>query len=128
AIYPDTQYRSRALDDKRKLFDIVHIEPVYDAEPVPQGRCQQSRPGCSTHKREFGQIQPDGAGTRPFAYDYVKREILHRRVKYLFHGPVEAVYLIYEQNVEIAEVGKYGCQVAGPFYGRPGSDADIDAE
>ncbi len=57
------------------------------------------------------------------AQDYVELEVLHGRVEDLLHRPGQAVDLVDEQDVPLAQVGQQRGQVARPDQGRPRSDA-----
>ena len=73
------------------------------------------------------QVEAYRAGGRPLAYDDVEGEILHRRVEHLFHGAVQAVNLVDEEDVAFLEVGEYGGQIAGTLDGRPARGLEGDA-
>ena len=94
---------------------------MHDAEPVPQGRSQQPRPGRGADQREVGDIQLDGPRRRSLSDHDVNLVILHGGVEDLFHHRAEAVYLVDKQHVPGFQVGQQRRQVAGPLqYGARG--------
>ena len=78
-------------------------------------------------QRERRQREPDRRRCRALADDDVELEVLHRRVQDLFDDPRQAVDLVDEQHVALAELGEDGRQVAGAFERRTRRDVHVHA-
>ena len=83
--------------------------------------------GGGADEREAGQVEPDRPGGRALAEDDVDLEVLHRRVEHLLHHAREAVDLVDEEHVALAELGEHRGEVAGPLDGRARRDVHGDA-
>jgi len=113
--------------DLDQLRFFVEIEPNGDAEPIPQGRRDQARPGGRADQRKGLQIDPNRARRRPFPDDQIELEVLHGRIEDFLHRRVETVNLIDEQDVARLQVGQDGRQVAGPRDNGAGGRAKVHA-
>ena len=98
----NVQNTGAARDDLPQLLGGIQLQPERDAEAVAQRRGQRTGPGGRADEGKFGQVQADGVGGRAFADDNVDGVVLHGGVQYLLHRPVQAVYLIHEQDVVLA--------------------------
>src|SRR5215203_1424559 len=96
-----------------QFLGAVVLQPLRDAEAVEQGFRKQALPGRRADQRELRQVYPDGAGRRPLTEHDVHREVLHRGVEDLFYLPVEAVDLVYKQEVTRFERRQNGRHVPG---------------
>ena len=115
-----------AGDDLRQLLRGIQLQPQRYAEAVPQRGRQLPRPGGGADQGEVGQIQPDGVGRRPLAYDNIQSVVLHGGVQNFLHGTVQPVDLVHKQDVPLVEVCQQRRQIAGLFNGRAGGDTDVD--
>ena len=111
-----------AQDDRFHRGQFVEIEAIDRAEAGAQRRGHQRQPRGCADERETRQLQADAARARPFADDDVQREIFHRRIEHLFHGATQAMHLVDEQDVALAQVGEDGRQIAGALDGRTRCD------
>ena len=121
------EQRRRARHDARKLRLGIQLQPELHAEAVAQGAGQLTCARGRADKREARQVEPDGIGRGAFSDNNVDGVILHRRIQNFFHGAVEAVDLVDEQDIPRREVRQQRRKVARLFNGRAGGDADVDA-
>ena len=115
------------VHDHQQLLHRVVVQPMGEAEPVPQRRGDEARPRGGSYQSEVRQFQADAAGAGSLTQDDVDLEILHRRVEDLLDRPVEPVDLVDEQHVSELQVGEDGGHVRLALQGRPGRGHDVDA-
>ena len=96
----------------RQVRHLVELQPLDDAEAVPQGRGQQPGPGGGSHQGERGQVQLDGTRGGPLADHDIELVVLQGRVQDLFHKGAEAMDLVDEQHIPGLQVGHQGGDVA----------------
>ena len=94
-------------------------------EPVTKGSRKKSGPGRRPYKGKPWQIQSYGSGCRAFTDHNVYGKVLHSRVQYLFHLPVQPVDLINKQDITFREAVQYSGHLARFFYGRTAGSLDI---
>ena len=108
-----------------KLLRRVKLQAQRDAEAVAQRRGQLARARRRADEREVRQIEADGVRARPLANDDVDGVVLHRGVQDLLHAAVQAVDLVDEQDVPLAQIRQKRRKVARLFNGGAGRDADV---
>ena len=124
----DADHPRAARDDALELLGRVKIEPDRNAETIAQGCGEQPGAGRRADQGEPGEVDLHRARRWPGADDEVELEILHRRIKDLLDGRIEAVNLVDEQYVARLEIGELRREIAGFHDHRSGSRAEIDAE
>ena len=97
------QYPGGPEDDIRQFLHRIKLQPVHHAKTVPQRRRQKPRPGSSPHQRKMGQVQPDRPGRRPLPDHNIDGVVLHGRVQYLLHLPVQPVNLIHKKDIPLLQ-------------------------
>ena len=108
--------------DGLQLVGLVVVEAGDEAEAVAQRAGDRAGAGGGADQREPGQVEADRAGGRALAQDDVDLEVLHRRVEHLLDHAREAVHLVDEQHVALAELREHRGEVAGPLDGRARGD------
>ena len=108
-----------AHDDAQFIVGI-ELQPLHDAETIPQGRSQKTGAGGGADESEGGQIQPDGSRRRTFPDHDVELEILEGRIQDFFDDRGQAMDLVHEQHVPGLQIGEQGRQITGTFQHRSG--------
>ena len=114
--------------DGLEVVGLVVVEAGDEPEAVAQRPGDQAGAGGGPDEREAGQVEADRAGGRALAEHDVELEVLHRRVQDLLDRPRQAVDLVDEQDVALAELGEDGGQVAGPLERRARRDVQADVQ
>ena len=102
----------------------VEVEVMEDPEALAQRRAEHAGPGGGADQGEGPERDTHGAGVEPLVDHEVDREILHRRVEQLLHRAGQAVDLVDEQHVVLAEIGEDAHQVGAALEGRARGDRD----
>ena len=121
----DAQNGCRTADYLGELFGRIHLQPAIDAESVAKRRGQHTCLGRRAYQRELGQREAYALRGRALTDDKVERKVLHCRIQHLFDVAVEAVNLVDEQHVVLAEVGEDRRKVRRLFDCGTGGDADL---
>ena len=121
----DAQNGCRTADDLGELLGGVHLQPAIDAEAVAKRRGQHTRLCRRADQRELGQRETNALRGRSLAYDKVEREVLHRGIEHLFYVAVEAVDLVDEQHVVLAQVCEDRRKIRRLFDRGARGDADL---
>ncbi len=124
SVSVDAQQVGAAGQDQLELGGLVELHLPDEAEPVAQRPGQQARPGGGADQRERVDLQGDRRGTGALADDHVDAEVLHRHVEELFGRTGDAVDLVDEQHVTVAEVRQHGGEIAGALDRRTAGDLD----
>src|SRR5205085_9533299 len=111
----DVQNLSRAMDDDLQIFLRVKIEMKDDAETTAKRCGNETGAGRRTDQRELRQVQLDRAGGRALPDHDVELVILHRGIQDLFDLRLEAMNLVYEENLALLQIGEHGRKVAAAF-------------
>ncbi len=98
-----------------QIVEVVEVEPGNLAEAVSQRAGDQTDPGRRSDKRERGQLKTDRARCGTLAQHDVELEVLHRWVQDFFDLLGQAMDLVDEQHIALAELGQNGREVAGAF-------------
>ena len=122
-----TEDAGRARDDSRQFVDAVEIQPLHDAETVAQGRREQSGAGGRPDQSERRQIEFDRARRGPFADHDVQLIVFHGRVEDFLDRRPQAMNLVDEQHIALAQIGQNRGQIGGFFHHRSGGAADRNA-
>src|SRR5690606_10611193 len=103
----------------------IQLESENHPEPVAQRGRKLSRSGGRPDQRKARQRQMDGRGALPLAVYYISREILHGGIEGFLNDAGQAVYLVYEKNVALLEIGQHCGEVARTFDCRTRGYADV---
>ena len=106
---------------------VIEIKAIDCPEPVSQWWTEQGITGGGADERETGQIETQALGAGALADDDIQGKIFQRRVEDFFHGTVEPVNLIDEEDIVGFQIGQYRGQVTGAFDGRAGGRPDVGA-
>ena len=68
------------------------------------------------------QIQPDGVGRRPLAYDNIQSVVLHGGVQNFLHGAVQPVDLVDKEDISLLQIAQDRCHFPRFSDGRSRSD------
>ena len=71
---------------------------------VTERRRKEPGSGGSTYKGKFRQIQSDRPGGSALPDHNIDGEILHGRIKHLFHLSVQAMDLVYKKNIPFLKI------------------------
>ena len=118
----------RPLHNRLEILEAVKLQPLDQAEAIPQGRTERAGLGGGPHQGEWGQGQGAGAGRGALAHGEIEAKVLHGRVEDFFGDPVEPVDLINEQQLLGLEVHQQAHDVAGALQGRGTGDAAAHAK
>src|SRR5271165_5853643 len=124
--YPEQP--GRPADDDLELVRLVEVQVGGEAEPVAERSRQQPGPGSRPDQRERRDVQRDGGRARALADHHVDAEVLHGQVEHLLGGPGQAVDLVDEDHLALAERGQHRRQVTRPLDRRTAGDAQRRAE
>ena len=74
------------------------------------------------------QVETHAARRRTFAYNNIQRKILHRRIEDFLYCFGKAVDFINKQNVILAKIRQYSCQISLTLNRRTARYADIHVQ
>ena len=77
-----------------------------DPEALAQRGAEHAGPGRGPDQGEGPERDAHGPGIEPLVHHEVDREVLHRRVEQLLHGAGQAMDLVDEQHVPLADIGE----------------------
>ncbi len=117
-----------ALDDEAELVVGVELEAQEDAEARAQRRGEQAGAGGGGDEGEGLDLHDVGAGGGALADDDVELVVFERGVELLFEHGLEAVDLVEEEDLPLAQVGEDGGEVALDLQGGAGGLLEADAE
>ena len=98
-----------------------------NAEPRPERRGQQARPGRRADEREPLETHLDRPRARPLADYDVHLVVFERGIQDLFDDRRHAVNLVDEQYIARGEIRHDPDQIAGPFDRRPRGRPELNA-
>src|SRR3712207_5849387 len=114
----DTEYPGVSHNYLLEVLRRVVVESRREAEAAEQGLSHEPCAGSGTHEGEVRDVHPYRARRRSLAEHDVHSEILHRRVEDLLDLPVQAVDLVYKQEVALLERGQDRRHVPRPLQAR----------
>ena len=117
-----------ALDDEAQLVVGVELQAQQDAEARAQRRREQAGARGGGDEGEGLDLHHVGARGRALADDDVELVVLERGVELFFEHRLQAVDLVEEQHLALAQVGEDGGQVALDLQRRAGGLLEADVE
>ena len=114
----DVEDAGGSQHDGLEVDGLVVVEPGDEPEPVAQRTGDEAGAGGGAHERERRDVEPDRAGGGALAEDDVELEVLHRRIEHLLDRPGQAVDLVDEEHVAVAQLREDRRQVARPLQRR----------
>src|SRR5918994_2425099 len=117
--YRDLQDPRVPDHDLLEVLGRVVIEPGVEAEAVEKGLRHQARARRGTDQCKAGHVHPDRAGRGALPEHDVHCVVLHRGVEDLLDLAVQAMDLVYEQEVTLLELGEDRRHVPRPLQARP---------
>ena len=117
-----------APHDALEILHAVELEPLHDAEPVPQRRGQEPGAGRRADQGEGRQVELDRARRRSLPDHDVELKILQRGIEHFLDDRREAVDLIDEEHIARLQVGQDGREIPGALQHGAGGLAQADAE
>ncbi len=115
----DAENPGVADHDLLQVLRRVVVQPRVEPEPVQQGLRHEAGARRRPDEGEAREVHPDRARRGPLPEHEVHREVLHRRIEDLFDLAVEAVDLVYKQEVALVEGGQDRRHVPRPLQARP---------
>ena len=107
----------RSGDDVDEVLGLVVVEAGDEPEAIAQRPGDRARSGGGAHEREPRQIEPDRPGRGALAEHDVDLEVLHGRIEDLLDDSREAVDLVDEEHVALAELAEHGGEITGALDG-----------
>ena len=117
-----------ALDDEAQLVFGVELEAQQDAEAGAQGRAEQAGPRGGADEGEGPNLHDVGARGGALADDDVELVVLERGVELFFEDGLQAVDLVEEEHLALAQVGEDGGEVALDLQRGAGGLLEADVE
>ena len=117
-----------ALDDEAQLVVGVELEAQQDAEARAQRRREQAGARGGGDEGEGPDLHDVGARRGALADDDVELVVLERGVELFFEHGLQAVDLVEEEDLALAQVGEDGGEVALNLQGGAGGLLEADVE
>src|SRR5690606_4313737 len=128
ALALDSQDLGAPHDDLGELFGVVEVEPLYDAEACAHRRGQQAEARGRTDQREALDRHRDRLRLGAVRETDVDAVILHRRIEELLDDRTQAVDLVDEEDVALAQVREDADEIARLLEHRPRGRLDVHAQ
>ena len=98
-----------------KIFGLVKIQPVHDAETRAQRRGDEAGASGGADQREMAQLKRMNARARALADDQVDSKIFHGGIENFFDGGLQAVNFVEKENFFGFERSENRGQIAFAF-------------
>ena len=117
-----------AGDDDAQLVVGVELQAEEDSEAASQGRRQQAGARGGGDEGEGANLHDVGARGGALADDDVQLVVLQRGVELFFEDGLQAVDLVEEEDLALAQVGEDGGEVTLDLQGGAGGLLEADVE
>ena len=95
-----------------KIIDIVKLQPLHDAETIPQRRGQQPRAGGGSHESKRRQVEFNRSRGGPLTNHDIQLIVFHRRVEHLLNIGTQSVDFINKQDIPRFKISHQGGNVS----------------